>query len=463
MQSHLAQLGFTKKPKMIPKVVRANLKKRMQQDERLAEIEAENARLLSQMTRIMDAPDMLSRLKKPPLSSLNVVTRRREMERVTHENMRMLRALEDTPSYYNHRVWMAERREQEHMLSYIGMYPYHDGTGVRSRTQMRSHTDVDDVWLRSVTSLSRKSALSLPELTKGRDSRFSRNDSPGEPWALPVLPGQEGKHGQQNTSDLSAPLDRSDLSGTTAPMRDAKSLDKQRADSSSESEGEEEDSPVKKADEPKPASQTVSQHKPSQQKTEEEETDSEDEAPAAARPAEEAAAAKPSTGESQTKPSTAGANAPPANDITHKKESPPPSAASPEASGETEQGVRKTDAAAATEVAKVELASVQLAAEEEDNSKEEDRLKEQIADRLKEQIVSPPQASEAPEIQAPLPASSPPPPSEKPPSGHGEKLQDGKLQEDSAEEAPPPPGTARAPEEAAPVLESAPAKDAAEE
>jgi len=301
MTSHLANLGFTKKPKMIPKVCRANLKKRMQQDERLAEIEAENARLLSQMTRIMDAPDQLSRLKKPPLSSLNVVTRRREMERVTHENLRMLRQLEETPSYYNHRVWMAERREQEHMLSYIGMYPYGDGTGVRARSQTRRHTDVDDAWLRSVTSLSRKSALSLPELTKGRDLRFSRADSPGEPWALPVLPGQEQRAAHAPDAGGDAPLERSDLSGTTAPMRDAgaaKSLDKLRADSSSESEGEEEEEapPVKKADEPQPASQSVSKQKPSGP-PEDKEADSDDDA--AAHPAAEAA---PPTAKAATPP-----------------------------------------------------------------------------------------------------------------------------------------------------------------
>jgi hypothetical protein len=299
MTSHLAQLGFTKKPKMIPKVCRANLKKRMQQDERLAEIEAENARLLGQMTRIMDAPDQLSRLKKPPLSSLNVVTRRREMERVTHENLRMLRALEETPSYYNHRVWMAERREQEHMLSYIGMYPYGDGTGIRARSQTHSHTDVDDVWLRSVTSLSRKSALSLPELTKGRDMRFSRVDSPGQPWALPVLPGQEhAAHAQAagGAAAGAAPLTRSDLggSGTTAPMRDAgagKSKNKLRADSSSESEGEEEEAApaVKKADEPQPVSQSVSQHKPSAPVADKEADSDDEDAAAAKRPAAEAA------------------------------------------------------------------------------------------------------------------------------------------------------------------------------
>ena len=299
MTSHLAQLGFTKKPKMIPKVCRANLKKRMQQDERLAEIEAENARLLSQMTRIMDAPDQLSRLKKPPLSSLNVVTRRREMERVTHENLRMLRALEETPSYYNHRVWLAERREQEHMLSYIGMYPYGDGTGIRARSQTHSHTDVDDVWLRSVTSLSRKSALSLPELTKGRDMRFSRADSPGQPWALPVLPGQEhAAHtpAAGGAAAGAAPLAMSDLggSGATAPMRDAgagKSMDKLRADSSSESEGEEEEAApaVKKSDEPKPVSQSVSQHKPSAPVADKDADSDDDDAAAAKRPAAEAA------------------------------------------------------------------------------------------------------------------------------------------------------------------------------
>jgi hypothetical protein len=39
MKSTLASLGYSAKPKTIPQVVRANLKKRMFEDERLAEIE----------------------------------------------------------------------------------------------------------------------------------------------------------------------------------------------------------------------------------------------------------------------------------------------------------------------------------------------------------------------------------------------------------------------------------------
>ncbi|KAJ1478076.1 hypothetical protein T484DRAFT_1630299, partial [Baffinella frigidus] len=113
MQSHLAKLGLSTKPKTIPKVVKANLKKKMRDDERLAEIEAENARLLMSMTKIMEAPDKLTRLKMPPVTSLNVGTRKKEMSRIMGENMRMLDNLESTPSYYNHRVWQAERRETE--------------------------------------------------------------------------------------------------------------------------------------------------------------------------------------------------------------------------------------------------------------------------------------------------------------------------------------------------------------
>ena len=48
-------------------MVRANLKKRMKEDERLAEIEAENARLLSSMAKIYESPDTMTRLKKPPV------------------------------------------------------------------------------------------------------------------------------------------------------------------------------------------------------------------------------------------------------------------------------------------------------------------------------------------------------------------------------------------------------------
>lgn len=84
------------------------------------------------------------------------------MQRVTEDNMRMLKNLETTPSYYNHKVWQSERKETEHILTYMGMYPYQDGKGVRRKETKKRVTDVDDAWLRSIATLSRKSALSLP-------------------------------------------------------------------------------------------------------------------------------------------------------------------------------------------------------------------------------------------------------------------------------------------------------------
>ena len=91
MKSTVAALGYSARPKTIPQVVRANLKKRMYEDERLAEIEvllshvfdvaliwlsmsyslvqAENARLLSSMSKIMDSPDQMSRLNRASVSS----------------------------------------------------------------------------------------------------------------------------------------------------------------------------------------------------------------------------------------------------------------------------------------------------------------------------------------------------------------------------------------------------------
>lgn len=87
--SHLVKLGFATAPKSVPnvsrphahthlvaghssdwcglQVVRANLKKRMKDDERLAAIETENARLLATMAKIYEAPDTRTRLKKPPV------------------------------------------------------------------------------------------------------------------------------------------------------------------------------------------------------------------------------------------------------------------------------------------------------------------------------------------------------------------------------------------------------------
>mmetsp|Transcript_32490 Transcript_32490/g.67876 ORF Transcript_32490/g.67876 Transcript_32490/m.67876 type:complete len:951 (-) Transcript_32490:173-3025(-) len=191
MKSTLASLGYNSKPKTIPQVVRANLKKRMFEDERLAEIEAENARLLSSMSKIMDAPDQMTRLNRPAVNSLNVVRRKQEMDRVTTENMRLLRQLEHTPAFYNPKVWEAQRREAEHRLAYIGLYPYKAGRGVLREEPPFPHSDADDAWFRSVTSLSRKSALSLPELSKEvpRDGLRDHGDRGRRSvdWSLPPM------------------------------------------------------------------------------------------------------------------------------------------------------------------------------------------------------------------------------------------------------------------------------------
>ena len=111
------------------------------------------------------------------------------MERISQENLKMLKALETTPAYYNsrstptlafppphplhlkvlplpppsppsrppssfyRRIWEAERKETEHILSYIGLYPYTDGRGVLAKSNSPSKEDMDDAWLRSISSL----------------------------------------------------------------------------------------------------------------------------------------------------------------------------------------------------------------------------------------------------------------------------------------------------------------------
>eukprot|EP00961_Rhodomonas_salina_P110121 1482161-Rhodomonas_salina.2 len=154
----------------------------MKEEERLAEIEAENARLLGQMSKIMLAPDNLSRLKKPPVcsfrsnrpvslpppsfqptnehsqteqlalslfSALNAAGLRwgrlhlssafalwfqgPDIAAPAPENLRILKNLENAPSYYNHRLWESDRKETEHILTYIGLYPYQVPTCLRTR------------------------------------------------------------------------------------------------------------------------------------------------------------------------------------------------------------------------------------------------------------------------------------------------------------------------------------------
>ena len=229
----------------------------MKDDERLAQIETENARLLATMAKIYEAPDTKTRLKKPPISSLNVNLRRREMQRVTEDNMRMLKNLEATPSYYNHRVWQSERKETEHILTYMGLYPYEDGKGVRKKEVKKRTSDVDDAWLRSIASLSRKSALSLPELTKplemsGHGDR-AHSSASNRQWSLPpmVEPQNDvaldaGELSGEASMAASGPVKKP--SGPLKPLKP----ETRRHDSSS-SEDEESPRPVSKAPEPKPA------------------------------------------------------------------------------------------------------------------------------------------------------------------------------------------------------------------
>lgn len=100
-------------------------KKHELEEDRFSEIERENAVLLSKMSRIIregsgshkcggapqrDAP------KPTAPKSLNRAHRRKELERITHENLSMLTRIQMKDPFYNHLDWAEERRENQKVM-----------------------------------------------------------------------------------------------------------------------------------------------------------------------------------------------------------------------------------------------------------------------------------------------------------------------------------------------------------
>jgi len=100
-------------------------KKHELEEDRFSEIERENAVLLSKMSRIIregsgshnngGAPPRAA-LKPAAPKSLNRGHRRKELERITQENLSMLQRIQLKDPFYNHLDWAQERRENEKVM-----------------------------------------------------------------------------------------------------------------------------------------------------------------------------------------------------------------------------------------------------------------------------------------------------------------------------------------------------------
>lgn len=104
-----------------------NLKKQQLDEERYSQIERENYLLLDKMSYIMTHPQLLDeKYMGAPVTfgkSLNKEFRKRELMRITEENLQILRRIQHKEPYYSHLEWEEKSRRDEEYLRNCAEYP----------------------------------------------------------------------------------------------------------------------------------------------------------------------------------------------------------------------------------------------------------------------------------------------------------------------------------------------------
>lgn len=108
--------------------LKANAKKQQIMEDRYAQIERDNRILLEKMSAIMrvkvgqsamDAAEAQARYAK----SLNRESRKRELQKITKENARILQAIQSSEPFYDHTRWEREARAHERYMKNICEFP----------------------------------------------------------------------------------------------------------------------------------------------------------------------------------------------------------------------------------------------------------------------------------------------------------------------------------------------------
>jgi len=104
-----------------------NLKKQQMDEERYSQIERDNYILLDKMSYIMTHPQLLDeKYMGPPVTfgkSLNKEYRKRELMRITEENLQILRRIQHKEPYYSHLDWEEQAARDEEYLRNCAEYP----------------------------------------------------------------------------------------------------------------------------------------------------------------------------------------------------------------------------------------------------------------------------------------------------------------------------------------------------
>eukprot|EP00033_Pygsuia_biforma_P002059 GCRY01002287.1.p1 GENE.GCRY01002287.1~~GCRY01002287.1.p1 ORF type:complete len:347 (-),score=42.84 GCRY01002287.1:609-1649(-) len=118
-------------------------KKQQLQEERYSQIEHDNKILLEKMTHIMHGKSGVdNRQTKKIAGSLNNVHRRRELDRITQENQKLLKRIQEKEPHYNHLAW--EKDFQQNQKYKQNILEYKQTPGKKTRTVRRKAVHSED-------------------------------------------------------------------------------------------------------------------------------------------------------------------------------------------------------------------------------------------------------------------------------------------------------------------------------
>jgi hypothetical protein len=208
MSSHLIDSGAMKPPKRVA-VLEANPRKQKLEAERIQAIEAENARLLQKMTKIMDQGPQFTVLHRSKVFISNAVSRKFVATKIAERNLEFCERINKVKPYYNTKKWDEERKVTEHILKGMGLYPYHppqpkrwqdyfEAEGEEDAHDPGVEEELDRQWVQSLASFSNRPSQINEELSRSDSfSPKSLRRPKGDNWMLPGLarPGQYSKDG----------------------------------------------------------------------------------------------------------------------------------------------------------------------------------------------------------------------------------------------------------------------------
>ncbi|CAM9157968.1 unnamed protein product [Chrysoparadoxa australica] len=106
--------------------LKSNAKKQQIMEDRYAQIERDNRILLEKMSSIMRSKTKqfdTSHTSSKFARSLNSESRKRDLQKITKENQRILNAIQRSEPFYNHIKWEEDSRKHNQYLKNICEYP----------------------------------------------------------------------------------------------------------------------------------------------------------------------------------------------------------------------------------------------------------------------------------------------------------------------------------------------------